>query len=250
MKSGRYLTNLAVLCLFSALMHGNSAHAAHVAPRGKVRVGIDTEFFSWTRATPYRIPLLMDDPYPSRSHEIGFGPGRPVSIDGRPAGGGSLVALGVGYGIHRHLLLGARFGMNLAHSFERNDDPTEGINDDEVTRFLGTFTPFLEILPIPEGRVLPYIMVRAGLTGATATTRDGDAWTRISSLLPLAGAGVGAHAFVTQVISIDFGVTFDYRWVYGIGRHGGAGNLGNSLGWSRTGQSFTLAAVLGLSAWF
>ncbi|WP_143141415.1 hypothetical protein [Nannocystis exedens] len=232
------------------MIQANIAEAASVGPRGKVRVGVETEVFSWTRATPYRLPLSMTGSPPSRSHELGFGPGRPVSIDGRPAGGGSLLALGVGYGSHKHLLLGARFGMNLTHSFERNDDPSDDLNDDETTRFLGTLTPYLEILPISEGRVLPYILVRAGLTGATATSRYGDTWTRIGALLPLAGAGVGAHAFITPAISIDFGATFDYRWVYGVGRSGGPGNPGSSSGWSRTGQSFTLAAVLGLSAWF
>jgi hypothetical protein len=140
--------------------------------------------------------------------------------------------------------------MNLARSIERSDDATDGVNDDATTRFIGTFTPYLEILPIPEGRVLPFILVRTGITGGTTMIRDGDTWTRVGSILPLVGVGVGAHAFVTKVVSIDFGATFDYRWVYSRGTIGGPGNPGQSAGWYRIGQSFTLAALLGLTTWF
>ena len=239
------------LVLLFTLLGPSDANAAPSTTGGKIRVSVETEVFSWTRAAgPGGVSLSGLQSNATRSHEFGFGPGRPVSIDGRPAGGGSVIALGVGYGIHKNLILGGRLGMNLAHSFERADDPTEGVNDDSTTRFLGTFTPYLEILPIPEGRILPFILARTGLSGGTTKTRDGDTWTRVGSILPLVGVGVGAHAFITKIVSIDFGATFDYRWIYSRGTIGGPGNPGQSGGWARIGHSFTLAAVLGLTTWF
>lgn len=226
-----------------------TAEATSVAPRGKVRVHLDTEALSWTQARPYYEPGVVGDPFNPRTNVIGFGAGRPVTVDGNPVGGASVIALGVGYGIHKHLILGARFGMNLGHSFDRNNDPNDE-NDESRTQFVGTFAPYLEILPIAEGPILPYILVRTGFSGGTLTNNDGPAFSRTGMMAPLLGVGFGAHAFVTKFFSIDFGLTFDYRWLHGITRVQAPGIPTPAPAWTRTGQSFTLAASLGLSTWF
>ncbi|MFY0531385.1 hypothetical protein [Nannocystis pusilla] len=250
MKLHRLALSVSLVCALGSI--ATTAEAARVAPKGKVRVHLDTEVLSWTHGRPYYDPGEAPNPANPRWNVIGFGAGRPVTIDGNPIGGASVIALGVGYGIHRHLILGARFGMNLSHSFDRNNNPNDGSNDDSVTAFVGTFTPYLEILPIPEGPVLPFILVRTGFTGATLTTNDGPNWGRSGAMAPLLGVGFGAHAFVTQYFSIDFGMTFDYRWVHGIGgRVGGPGVPPMPAPvWGRTAQSFTLAGTLGISTWF
>lgn len=229
-----------------------TAEAARVAPGGKVRVHLDTEALSYTHARNYYDPGEVPDPRNPRTNVIGFGAGRPLNIDGNPIGGPSVIALGVGYGIHRHLILGARFGMNLSHTWDRNNDPNDGGNDDSVTQFVGTFTPYLEILPIAEGPILPFILFRTGFTGATLTANDGPNWGRTGAMAPLLGVGFGAHAFVTQFFSVDFGLTFDYRWFHGIGRIGGPNVPPNTPApvWGRTAQSLTVAATIGVSTWF
>lgn len=222
------------------------AHAAAGAPHGKLRVSLDTEVFSWTQARPSYAFMP-----PIRTTTLGFGAGRPTSIDGRPFPGGSVLALALGYGVHKHLVLGARFGMNLTHTFTRNPDPTDERNDDATTLFVGTVTPYLEILPRAEGRVLPFLLVRTGFTGTRSIVRDGVFWDRSGSIAPQVGAGAGVHAFVTRAVSIDAAVTFDYRWVFARARTGGGpDDPGVPLGWSRSGQSLILAATLGLSTWF
>lgn len=246
MKLRRLALTVSLTCALGAV--ASTAEAASVAPKGKVRVHLDTEVLSWTHGRPYYEPNQPPDPWNPRWNVIGFGAGRPVTIDGNPIGGASVIALGVGYGIHKHLILGARFGMNLSHSFDRNNDPNNNGNDDSTTSFVGTFTPYLEILPIAYGRILPYILLRTGFTGATLTQNDGPNWTRAGAMAPLVGVGFGAHAFVAQHFSIDFGLSFDYRWVHGISRRNGPD--APVPVWGRTYQSFTLAATLGLSTWF
>jgi len=250
MKLHRLALTVSLVCALGSI--ATTAEAAKVAPAGKVRVHLDTEVLSWTHGRPYRDPGEAPDPANPRSNVIGFGAGRPVTIDGNPIGGASVIALGVGYGIHRHLILGARFGMNLSHSFDRNNNPDDNGNDDSRTAFVGTFTPYLEILPIPEGPILPFILVRTGFTGATDTGNDGPNWVRRGAMAPLLGVGFGAHAFVTQYFSVDFGLTFDYRWFHGIARAGGpiVPPTTPPPVWNRTAQSFTLAATLGISTWF
>ncbi|MBZ5712595.1 hypothetical protein [Nannocystis pusilla] len=250
MKLHRLALTVSLVCALGSI--ANTAEAAKVAPAGKVRVHLDTEVLSWTHGRPYLDPGQAPNPANPRWNVIGFGAGRPVTIDGNPIGGASVIALGVGYGIHRHLILGARFGMNLSHSFDRNNNPDDGENDDSTTSFVGTFTPYIEFLPIAEGPILPFILLRTGFTGATVTANDGPNWFRTGAMAPLVGVGFGAHAFVNQYFSVDFGLTFDYRWVHGIGRAGGPIVPPNTPPptWGRTAQSFTLAATLGLSTWF
>jgi hypothetical protein len=246
MKLRRLALTVSLACALGAA--ASTAQAASVAPKGKVRIHLDTEVLSWTHGRPYYEPNQAPDPWNPRWNVIGFGAGRPVTIDGAPIGGASVIALGVGYGIHKHLILGARFGMNLSHSWSRNNDPNNNGNDDAQTHFVGTFTPYLEILPIAFGRVLPYILLRTGFTGATVTDIDGPNWVRRGAMAPLVGVGFGAHAFVSPHFSVDFGMTFDYRWVHGITRVGAPN--GPVPVWGRTAQSFTLAGTVGLSTWF
>jgi hypothetical protein len=243
----RLAVSVPLVCALWAL--APPAEAARVAPAGKLRLHLDTEVLSWTHGRRYYEPGEMPEPLNPRWNVIGFGPGRPVTADGHPLGGSSVIALGVGYGIHRHLILGARFGMNMTRHTDRNDDPMDGRNDRSDIDFVGTFTPYLEILPIPEGTVLPYILVRTGFTGGTVSFYDGPNLNRVGVMAPLVGVGFGAHAFITQFFSVDFGLTFDYRWVHSRGRTETPMGV-VPVPWSRDSQAFTLAGTLGISTWF
>lgn len=227
----RVAISLAVLC--TAL----PAHAASVAPRGKVRVHVDTEVFAFSNTR-----AIIRGVEPLRTSVIGFGVGRPVSLDS--ALGLSALGLGVGYGVHRHLLLGARFGFNY-NSLSVSSGPTSRL-------FVGTFMPYLEILPLREGPLLPFILLRTGVTGGDRVQDDGETLQRNGAVAPLAGAGLGMHGFIGRHFSLDLALTFDYRWQFTASRQLRFEQKiwFEQTGWRYTSRGFTLAATLGLSTWF
>lgn len=212
------------------------ARAASVAPHGKVRVHVDTEVFAWigSRST-VRIPGVD----PLRSNVIGVGLGRPVTFDGTL--GQSLIGLGVGYGVHRHLIFGARFGMNYSNLSGAVSSTT----------FAGTFTPYLEVLPLREGPILPFILLRTGVSGGFGTQSTMDGRSRNDAVAPRAGVGVGAHGFIGRHFSLDLAITFDYRWLFTANQSQAPGDPPPERpGWHYSSRGFTIAASLGLSTWF
>lgn len=231
---------LALALLVAASFAPSAAQAARVAPRGKVRVHLDAEAFAWTHSRPPGSLGSALDIHPTNS--IGLGFGRPVRGDTVPFGG-PVIALGIGYGVHRHLVLGARFGLNYSN--------TPGTADRVRSEaFTGTFTPYLEILPIAQGRVLPFILVRGGITGGLSGIEVDSEFQVSRAFAPLVGTGVGAHAFVARFFSIDFGLTFDYRWLYTLSASGPVDGPPVTARWSFGSHGFTLAASLGISTWF
>ncbi len=256
-RARRWLAPLLVSC--AVCFAAGSAHAmAKVAPAGKLRLHIDTELAGWTQTRNFYEPGVAKDPSNPRFNVIGFGAGRPITGDGIAASGilfNSLIGVGVGYGIHRNLILGARLGFNYASSKSKVDpdpnDPNPPTNDARTGVFIGTFEPYLEILPIPEGTVLPYILVRSGFSGGTVTNHAGDAFQRTAVISPTVGVGGGAHAFLTPFFSLDFGITFDYRWFHDRARiKDPTAPFQVQPVWTRANQGFTLAAIVGISTWF
>lgn len=250
------LVSLLALASLVSLSPVHARAAARVAPAGKVRLHIDTEAFGWTQGRDFYEPGEMKDPFNPRYNLIGFGAGRPIAGDslGTDSAGSltlnySLIGIGVGYGIHRNLILGARLGFNANRIKDRNDNPMDP-NDDAATVLIGGFTPYLEILPIAEGTVLPYILVRGGFVGSTFALRGPDSFSRYSTMAPTMGIGGGAHAFLTPYFSLDFGLTFDYRWILSRARFEVPGVPNVQPEWARASQSFTLAGTIGLSTWF
>jgi hypothetical protein len=220
-----------------ALLAPLPAHAARVAPHGKVRVHVDTEVFAFSNSR-----AIIQGIEPLRTNVIGVGVGRPVTLDG--ALGLSVIGLGVGYGVHRHLLLGARFGFNY-NSVAVTSGPTAKL-------FVGTLMPYLEILPVREGPLLPFILLRTGVTGGDRIQDDGETFQRNDAVAPLAGVGLGMHGFIGRHFSLDLALTFDYRWHFTASRQ-----LRfdpqiwlEQSGWQYSSRGFTLAATLGLSTWF
>ena len=87
---------------FLALWFSADVSAARVAPQGKVRVHLDTEFFGWAHSRPYYEPGAVKDPANPRVNTIGFGFGRPLHGEASDLGGvgtpsNTMIALGVGY---------------------------------------------------------------------------------------------------------------------------------------------------------
>jgi opacity protein-like surface antigen len=224
--------------------------------KGKLRFHIDTDFFGWQQRSAF-----TDGPNqnPSKSNQIGFGFARPLAgeadIGALLATGNSMFGLGLGYGISRHLILGARLGLSLDHRY----NPSSGPVTLTQNFFSTNFTPYLEIVLLPKRRVTPFILVRGGFQAGTAALRAtlhdpgvGDLTNldRTSLIAPTIGIGAGAHFLITDRFSLDASLMFDYRWYFGREHTADANRPKITTDWHKTYQSFSIGAVLGFSVWF
>ncbi len=224
--------------------------------RGKLRFHVDTDFFGWTHSRNF-----TDDPNApiNANNRVGFGFARPLAGDGGDdgvlLGRGSMFGLGLGYGISDYLILGARMGL----SFDHLSSPADGPNKTTYNYFSTIFTPYLEILPLPRGRVLPFILVRSGFQaaafGARSTGPDPifgvTGLNRTSIIAPTVGIGGGAHFLITDTFSLDASLMFDYRWYFTKDRTSPDNGPTVTTDWEKAGtQSASLGAVVGFSVWF
>lgn len=253
---------LATLSLLAALLAATTSAPASAAEpdnenrvQGKLRFHVDTDFLGWTHSSNF-----TDDPNAplNPSNRVGFGFARPLAGDSGFAGvvGGSMFGLGLGYGITRYLILGARLGMSFDHVSSPTDQPFKNTKN----YFSTLFTPYLEILPLPRGRILPFILVRSGFqAGAYGDRTRGDdpvlgnvsALNRTSFIAPTIGVGGGAHFLLTDRFSLDASLMFDYRWYFARGRTSSSNGPTVTTDWEKANlQSFTLGAVVGFSVWF
>lgn len=259
------LVGLAAFLIAGAV---SAADPVRYTAQKKLRLHVDTDFFGWTQGRPWYEPNERPDPDPNaRINIIGFGTLRPLLNDRTSSGsfdygsgsvytGGSMFAFGLGYGVHRHVIVGARLGFAFDRLRSRSD---MDIDDDSFTAvrfFSGVFTPYIEVLPIPEGRILPYFLFRTGFAGAvigahTQGDPNIDTLMRQSAIAPIVGAGAGAHFFLIPQFSLDLGLNFDYRWTL-------TRNTTKDLAtddslkddWKRSTRAFNLGVNLGLSVWF
>jgi opacity protein-like surface antigen len=265
---------LATLPLLAALLTATAATTASAAEpdnenrvQGKLRFHVDTDFFGWTQGREFR---EVPNPAPiQKVNQVGFGFARPLAGDGGIGGfnglnglvvasGRSMFGLGLGYGISRYLILGARMGMSFDHLSSPNTDPADPTRT-TYNYFSTVFTPYLEILPLPRGRILPFILVRSGFQAASAGARttgvdpilgDLSALNRSSTIAPTVGIGGGAHFLITERFSLDASLMFDYRWYFGRSRTQNNGGPTVTSDWQKSWQSFSLGAVVGFSVWF
>ncbi len=272
----RRLPTLAGLAVFLTTGVVSAAEPVRYTAAKKLRLHIDTDLFGWTQGRPWYEANARPDPDPhTKINIIGFGAMRPLLID-RTAGGafdfgtgavytgGSMFALGIGYGVHRHVVVGARLGL----AFDRLRLRSDTDDPDSFTAFRyfgGVFTPYIEVLPIPEGRILPYFLFRAGLAGTVVGTHTqgsvvvdpglppvtSDTLGRDSGISPIVGLGAGAHFFLIPQFSLDLGLNFDYRWIFTRTSTRDLDSGANTkTDWTRNTQAFNLGVNLGLSVWF
>ncbi len=220
--------------------------------KGKLRFHVDTDFFGWTHSRNF-----TDEPNApiNASNRVGFGFARPLAGDGGILGG-SMFGLGLGYGISDYLILGARMGLSFDHVSSPTDQPFKTTSN----YFSTMFTPYLEILPLPRGRVLPFILVRSGFQAAAFGVRtkgsdpllgDLSGLDRDSYIAPTIGIGGGAHFLLTDTFSLDASLMFDYRWYFAKNRTSTSTGPTVTTDWEKANtQSSTLGAVVGFSVWF
>lgn len=232
------------------------AAAAEAPAPGRLRVHVDAALASWTQERPIYEDVEPPGDHP-RVNYLGLGIGRPREAQlGRP-----LIGFGVGYRVSPRIVVGSHLGLVYERA-KATDDSVMPTDFQDSTHAMGAvLAPYLEVLLLTEGRVLPFVGARAGFAATTSAWRQHGVTassmleqsilqreTRLSPLLGLAG---GAHFFVAGRISVDLALAFDQRWTYMRRYERRTVPESETTGeWEGETWAFTLGAIGGLSMWF
>jgi hypothetical protein len=199
----------------------------------RVRLHADTEAFGFTHVSRGGAP--------GNTNIVGFGLGRPPFLDGgfvRPVWGLGLAYVFAG----QRAVLGARFAFAVDGVF-RTDDVAS------TTSVAGNFVPYFRWVFLHGRRFRPYVTVRFGLGGGTLIEPlDESSNFQVSSFWPTAGAGTGLHAFVTDELSLDLGLDFDYAAPHAITKS--ETEFMTAVGGLQSANVFSLGLLVGFSVWF
>jgi hypothetical protein len=212
------------------------------------RVHLEADLASWTRQAPWPRDAAQS---PGTRDVIGF-------IGFRRFGFG----FGFGRGFRDTIVVGVRGTYEISRGVQRTPFPVDGPRAVE-----GHLQPYLEFLFVQKHIVRPFAMVRAGIGGALVALDGGSPVDRPEAsatlITPSVGVGLGAHAFVNDVVSIDGLFTVDHRWEYMRLKGGlqGAGDivatppaspeeLQMRAGHQPFGRRVTVALGIAFSRWF
>lgn len=212
------------------------------------RVHLDVDLASWTRQAPWPRDAGGS---PGTRDVIGF-------IGFRRFGFG----FGIGRGFRDVLVVGIRGSYEISRGVQRTPYDVDGPRAVE-----GHVMPYAELLFVRKHIVRPFAMIRGGIGGALVALDGGSPVDRpkaaASLITPTIGIGLGAHAFVTDLVSIDGLFTIDHRWEYMRLKGGlaGAGDLVASApssaddlearaGHHPFGRRLTVALGIAVSRWF
>ena len=161
------------------------------------RVHLEVDLASWTRQAPWPRDAALS---PGTRDVIGF-------IGFRRFGFG----FGFGRGFRDTIVVGVRGSYEISRGVQRTPFPVEGPRAVE-----GHLQPYVEFLFVQKHIVRPFAMVRGGIGGALVALDGGSPVDRPDAsatlITPSIGIGLGAHAFVNDVVSIDGLFTVDHRW--------------------------------------
>jgi len=209
---------------------------------GRHRLHIESDAFAWRRWQPW----TDDGADATRAGEtttdvLGILGGAPTF--GLPGSGpGGNVTFGYGYGVTDRILVGARLGLGW-QQFTTPD------GDDQASRALAyNITPYFEFVMRPGYKVRPFVGARVGVGGSSFTDVSGDLTQRASTVGPLFGASVGLHGFVSERVSLDAALAFDYALAFSRTRISG-GDMDQKTDFERAARMPNLALVVGLSVW-
>lgn len=203
--------------------------------RHRHRLHIDTDLFAWRRWTEWRDDGNDDNNHLDSLSILGGVPlfGVPGGIVG-PVGN---IKAGYAYGLTDRVVLGFRLGLGWQRLSAPGSDGASGV-------FSAAMVPYFEYVFRPGQAVRPYFGARFGIGGSTLTDNSGDARTTVGTIGPTMGASAGLHAFITERVSLDPAITFDYQLTYARSK---TADMSTDL--EKQARSPNIALALGLSVW-
>lgn len=156
------------------------------------------------------------------------------------------IGIGAGYALREHVMLGARIDAAI----EPRAGGTVGIR--------GELSPYVEFLFARQQAVRPFAIIRAGLgrSHAFQKNEEEDAIQAVGPMTwyPMFGVGVGAHAFITDVVSFDAMLTLDHRWNFARPLAAADAEISEQgvtpTTWHYRDGTLTTALTFGFSSWF
>lgn len=257
-RSAQLLTSSLLTSLVSLAIVAEADAAPNVkgANNKRFRLHIDTSVFDFTH---FNADGGSDDPDVDQDDEyntIGFGPGRPLRIDGSSdeilgLGLHPRPLLGIGFG---YVFLGDRavVGGRVALSI---DGVGLGGDEGRGTLVSGHLAPYFHWMFLPGRWARPYVEGRFGFGGGSVTTHadfdmddEPDDTQTFHVIYPTFGVGGGVHLFPVEYFSVDLGLDLDY-----VAPH--TRRTTNVEGvddteWDKAGDAVVLAIRAGLSVWF
>lgn len=214
---------------------------------GRHRLHIESDAFAWRRWTSWTSTEATNAAR-GTTDSLGVLGGAPMfGVPGTgPAGN---ITLGYGYGIRERVVIGARLGLGW-QQFTAPD--REKLAKRSVAY---NITPYVEFVFRPGYKVRPYLGARIGLGGSSFADLAGDVTTRVSTIGPIFGVSGGLHAFVSERVSLDTAVTFDYALAFARDKVtvSGSNVMNNAMeqktDFARSARLPNLALVVGLSVW-
>jgi hypothetical protein len=209
--------------------------------RHRHRLHIDTDLFAWRRWKEWG-----DDGNPdnNRLDSLSILGGVPLfGVPGGIVGPVGNVKAGYAYGLTDRVVLGVRLGLGWQRLSASGDEGSAGV-------FSAAVVPYFEYVFRPGHAVRPYLGARVGVGGSTITgtsgdmNNNGDSTSTVGTIGPTMGASAGLHAFITERVSLDPALTFDYQLIYARSKAGGM-----STDFEKQAQSPNVALALGLSVW-
>lgn len=241
----------------SASASGSGSGAGNTSGK-KVRVGIDTEVFGWANVNPDGGP--SDDSY----NLVGFGVGRALLSEQAFVNGGAGGPFGIGVGTLPHVgihaggvILDGRAVVGARFAFALGGFTTEREDDFHAFLFSGELVPYFRWM-FMQGWLRPYVEGHFGFGGGLVRTTNTDpmvpddansATTHV--IAPLVGAGGGAMFFLTDSVSIDLGLGFDYAAPHGRATYEEeAPPVFENTDWQKLSDNIALNITAGISGWF
>ncbi len=157
--------------------------------------------------------------------------------------------IGFGRALGPYVLLGARLGAELGHSYSSTVLGNQRVKQ-RWAWGAGSIMPYVELRPLPERRVQPFALVEGGvaISGSRQRTSSDDSLSpsRGRTISPSVGGRLGLHAFVLPRLSIDADVGLRRLWAF----HSSSPPLPGDGAESEQPLRLTFAGTLGLSGWW
>ncbi|MBC8072254.1 MAG: hypothetical protein IAG13_28290 [Deltaproteobacteria bacterium] len=205
----------------------------------RLRVHVDTEVLggAWSRTE------AADGSGNEDTISFGGGLARPSLLDnGTAVFSRPVFGFGLGYVFaDDHAVLGAKLAFTV-----------DGYNIDSDANTValgGRFVPYFQWMFMPEHWVRPYVEVRVGFGGSSATQDLEDTGKTTGLVIyPMVGAGGGLHLFPREWFSVDLGLNVDYVAPYT--RTTYRDDDQDDTDFDKAADVVNFGVLLGMSVWF
>jgi len=240
--------------------------SSDMVERKRFRLTLGTEVMGLTYLNPVEVGTFTDKA--PNTTIFGLGAARVgVNLPSTPL---TTFEFGFGYLINEQLIVGVEvfLGGTTASSKGQNSEINGGSTvyydyKNKTSAFGGGLIPYIHYIFTTEGPLRPFAEFRFGFGGvrnwnySESQNAAGSSATRVvaESITPTVGLGGGVHLFLSDAVSLDLGLTFDYMAPYQrpvkttIENPDGDTTTNANADYQKSSNAFNLGFPLGISIW-